>query len=123
MGRRRRGGAERLAFGEVAALIEEAKDRLLVAVPRPRREPESLPLALLAFDRKLGEARAAMESWRTPATEDSWRRCLAGLDEARRRAESLRLEAPSLDFEALVLVLGDVIAPLEAFGEAERSLR
>lgn len=103
--------------------MEEAKDLLLAAVPGPRREPESLAVALLAFDRALGAARAAMGSWRGHATEEAWRRCLAGLDEARRRAESLRLQAPSLDFEALVLVLGDVIAPLDAFGEAERELR
>ena len=39
--------------------------------------------------------------------------------EALRRAERLRLDAPTLDYESLVSVLADLIEPLDVFGEAE----
>ena len=38
-------------------------------------------------------------------------------------AERLRLEAPALDFESLVMVLKDLIAPLDVFSDAARLLR
>lgn len=119
----RAGDPERAAFWAVAADVERAKEALLSAVPGPRRAPTPLAAALAGFEAALREAAAGMGTWRSPATEESWERCRAGLEEAARRAERLRLEAPALDFEALVLVLGDLMAPLEAFGEAARGLR
>ena len=63
-----------------------------------------------------------MPGWRDARTEDVWTRCDAGIRVALERAERLRLDAPPLDYEALVASLGDLIAPLEAFEEAERSV-
>jgi len=79
--------------------------------------------ALHAFERGIAEAAGLMDAWRTEETEGAWQACRAALDEAARGAERMRLDAPSLDFESLVLALGDLIAPLEAFGEADRALR
>ena len=76
-----------------------------------------------AFEGFLQEARGGMAAWRTDRTEDVWQGCQVALEEAAERAERFRLEAPQLDFEGLALALGDLIAPLEAFAEAERSLR
>ena len=91
-------------------------------VPAPRREPVPLAEALHGFERELGEVRARMDGWRTEGTRAVWGRCAEGLDRAASAAERLRLEAPSLDFESLVLSLGDLIEPLEAFEEADRAL-
>lgn len=113
----------RRAFEDVVAHVEAAKDALLAGVPAPRREPVPLAEALHAFEGALGDAAELMDGWRTEATEDAWRRCRDGLDAAARGAEAMRLEAPALDFESMVLALGDLIAPLEAFGEADRALR
>lgn len=111
------------SFEAVAGPVEAAKRALLAAVPAPRREPEPLASALVRLDERLEEARSAMDAW--PADESPRIRadCLAALDETIRRSAALRLRAPALDFESLVLVLGDVLAPLDAFADAEHALR
>jgi len=121
--RRSRRSPHRVAFEAAAARIEAAKDALLAGVPAPRREPVPLADALHAFERGIAEAAVLMDAWRTEETEGAWQACRAALDEAARGAERMRLDAPSLDFESLVLALGDLISPLEAFGEADRALR
>lgn len=110
-------------FEKVALHVEEAKAAVLEAVPAPRRPPPPLSECLLRFDESLREARAALEAWRPDAPRPVWERCRAAVEEASRRGEWLRLEAPEMDFESLVLVLGDVSAPLDAFLEAEHELR
>ncbi len=84
-----------------------------------------MPLAeaLHAFETGLAEARKAMPGWRRPETEGLWTKCLGSLDEAAARAERLRLDAPPLDYESLVAVLDDLMAPLETFAEAADALR
>lgn len=109
-------------FERVAAEVERAKDALVAAVPASRREPEPLATSILAFDERLAAARRELEGWDDPP-RDVADRCREAIDEAARRSERLRLEAPSLDFESLVLVLGDVIAPLDVLGDVEHELR
>jgi hypothetical protein len=77
---------------------------------------------LLAFEAALRRAEAAMDGWRTPGTERVWQECRRGLDEALSRAHRLRVEAPALDYEALVAVLADLMDPLAAFEAAARLL-
>jgi hypothetical protein len=103
--------------------IERGKGALVSAVPGRRSEGTPLAEALHAFESALREARDAMEAWRTPETEEAWRACSAALGEAAGKAERLRLEAPSLDFEGLVMVLSDLIAPLDPFADAARGMR
>jgi hypothetical protein len=111
------------AFGEVVELVEAAKRELVAAVPSPRGVPARSPAdALLAFEQGLRDAEARMEGWRGSDVEDAWRACRDGLGESLRRADRLRLDPPVLDYESLVTVLGDLLAPLEAFEEAERRL-
>jgi hypothetical protein len=102
--------------------VERGKAALVRAVPSPRGEPGPMAEALLGFEQALVEARSRMGAWRSPRTEDVWRACLEALDQAAGRAERLRLEAPALDYESLVTVLGDLIAPLDAFEDADRAL-
>jgi hypothetical protein len=103
--------------------VEDAKRALLAAVPSPRGIPaRSIAEAVLAFEEGLRSADALMAGWRDPQTEGAWTRCDAGIRLAAERAERLRLDAPALDYEGLVTVLGDLIAPLEAFEEAEGSV-
>ncbi|MGH2691785.1 MAG: hypothetical protein ACRDHM_04710 [Actinomycetota bacterium] len=111
------------AFASVLALVERAKEDLVAATPSPRGIPV-VPLAeaLLRFEESLWSAAAGMGGWRSSDTENLWRACRVALEESLRRAEHLRLEAPVLDYEGLVAVLGDLIDPLEAFEHAERSV-
>ena len=105
----------------MAAEVERAKDALVAAVPASRREPEPLATSVLAFEEGLAAALMALEAW-DGAPPDLRERCRTAIEEAARRSESLRLQAPSLEFEGLVLVLGDVIAPLDALGDVEYEL-
>jgi hypothetical protein len=114
---------DREALRSVIEHLERGKAALVSSVPTARNEGTPLVEALHAFESALGQARAGMNGWRSAQTEDIWRAAASGLREAARRAERLRLEAPSLDYEGLVMTLGDLMAPLEAFAEAARRLR
>ena len=90
----------------VLARIERAKADLVSAVPSPRGvPPRPLAEALVAFEEGLRDAAAS------PDLPAPWR---AAVEESLRRAERLRLKAPALDYEGLVEVLADLMAPLEA---------
>jgi hypothetical protein len=90
----------------VLARIERAKADLVSAVPSPRGVPtRPLAEALVAFEGGLRDAVAS------PDMPPPWR---AAVENSLRRGERLRLEAPALDYEGLVEVLADLMAPLEA---------
>ena len=110
-------------FLAVLEQVETAKRALLSAVPSPRGIPlRSIAEAVLAFEDGLRSARELMPGWRDDRTEDAWKGCDAGIREAAERAERLRLDAPALDYEGLVDELANLIAPLDVFEEAERSV-
>ena len=107
------------SFDSALALVERAKHQLVAATPSPRGiQAVSIADALVAFEELLRAAGGELELWAGP--EDASRVCREALDEALRRAESLRLEAPPLDYEALVATLADLIEPLDAFHDADR---
>ena len=123
--RRRRPGAPdevQRAFHRVLGHVERAKGILVAAVPSGRTEGIPVAEAVLGFERALREAWDLMAGWRTPETETVWRGCRDALARSTRGAERLRLEAPAMDHEALVTILGDLIAPLEAFEAADGAL-
>jgi hypothetical protein len=103
--------------------VDRGKDSLTSAVPGPRTPGRAVPDALLEFEDALAEVRSLMPGWRRSETEVTWLGCADAIEESARMAERLRLDAPALDFESLVMVLKDLIASLEAFDEAERLLR
>lgn len=99
--------SERSRLDPALARIERAKADLVEAVPSPRGIPgRPLADALASFEEGLREAASARD---LPA---EWR---AAIRESLDRAERLRLEAPPLDYEGLVTVLADLMAPLDAF--------
>jgi hypothetical protein len=108
-------------FAVVAGHVDRAKSALLESVPSPRGVPgRPLAEALLEFEGAIRDAMGSMDGWRAPPTEAAWRECEAALGEALVTAERLRLEAPPLDYESLVTVLGDLMDPLHVFEEADR---
>jgi hypothetical protein len=123
MRRRRDVHPERAAFDAVVEHVEGAKRALLTAVPTPRGVPNRpLAEALVEFETGLVAAVAAMP-WRgSPETEAVWTSCGDALARSLDAAERLRLDAPALDYESLVTVLGDLMSPLEAFEDADRAL-
>jgi hypothetical protein len=124
-GSRHRRGTEGVLFGRFTsclASVEEGKERLLAAVPTARRSGIAPAEGLLGFEECLREARDAMPGWRDGLIDDEWRACDEAIGEALRRAEALRLEAPALEFEALLAAFGDLMAPLDAFEDAAERL-
>jgi|ERR687895_468237 hypothetical protein len=110
-------------FDRVMDLVERAKADLVQAVPSPRGLPgRPVADAVGAFEDGLARAAAELDEWRT-GDPDVRRSCRLGIEEALARVERLRLDSPALDYEGLVTALGDLLAPLDVFAEAERSFR
>lgn len=102
-------------FRHVVAQVEEAKTALLSAVPRGRVAGIPMAEALLFFESGLRSSQEAMPAWRVELLEVEWRACRAALEVSCRRAEDLRLRAPSEGYEQLYAALGDLLEPLDAF--------
>lgn len=110
------------AFIAVVQELERGKRSLTEAVPTTRLPGRPLADALSEFEEVLHAAADGMATWLCPELEEAWLAAASGLEEALRRAELLRLEAPDMvGFEGLIGTIGDLMAPLEAFeGAAER---
>jgi hypothetical protein len=128
MFRRRRLPAQleerRRAFESLVPAIERAKASLTESVPSTRLPGRPLAESLLEFEEGLVRVRAGMDAWRAPELEAAWLRARDGLDEALRLAERVRIEAPEpAGFEGLIAMIGELLAPLEAFVEASQRFR
>ncbi len=109
------------AFIRVVSEVEAAKSALTESVPSTRSAGRLLAESLSEFEARLNQAAAGMTSWRCPEVEETWLIAQRGLSRALALAEGVRLEAEEpRGFEQLIGLLGDLLAPLEAFrGAAE----
>jgi hypothetical protein len=104
------------AFRSVVRDVERAKSALTEAVPSTRYAGRPLPDVLAEFEASLADAAEGMDAWRRPEVDEAWLAASAGLDRARAFAERVRLEAPDpAGFEGVIGLLGNLLAPLEAF--------
>jgi hypothetical protein len=115
-------GGHREAFDAVLADVERAKAALVAAVPAGRAPGTPLADAVLGFEESLRRAMDRMPGWHRDVVDDVWRECDRALRTVLAGAEWLRLEAPPLDHEGLVMTLGRLLDPLEAFEDADRAL-
>lgn len=105
-------------------MLERAKAALTESVPGTRLPGRPLGETLWEFETGLREVRAGMDGWRVPEVEGQWSAASAGLDDALELAERLRTEARApVGFEGLIGVIGDLLAPLEAFEAAATRFR
>jgi hypothetical protein len=112
-----------VAVDRIVDEVERAKEELVAAVPSPRGVPgRPIAEAILAFEEALKRASdlLASDDALDPALRTSFGSAVA---ESLHQAERVRLEAPPLDYETLVTVLGDLIAPLDAFRAVEHPRR
>jgi hypothetical protein len=108
------------AFEALVPPLEHAKAALTDSVPGTRLPGRPLAETLLEFEEGLREVAGGMDAWRIPEVEEAWLVASAGLDEARSLAERVRVEAPPpVGFEGLIGLIGDLLAPLDAFAAAE----
>ena len=112
------------AFDELIPVLERAKAALTDAVPGTRMPGRPLGEALWAFESDLGEVRDRMDAWRAPEVEEQWVAANDGLAESLALAHRVRTEGSEPQgFEGLIAVMGDLLAPLEAFEAAGARFR
>jgi hypothetical protein len=113
----------RKGFEAVASLIDHTQRTLLEAVPTARDPGVPLREALDAFLRGLGTVETSMASWKDDSVAHEWTKCWEAIAESRAAARRLMDLDVELTFEQLNAQIGDVLYPLEAFVDAERSMR
>ena len=112
------------AFLLLVEPLERAKAALTESVPSTRLPGRPLAETLLEFEEGLREVREGMPAWRVPEVESAWLAAETGLEDALDMAERLRLQAEiPVGFEALIGTIQDLLAPLEAFEDAEARFR
>jgi hypothetical protein len=112
------------AFDELIPSLERAKAALTGSVPGTRLPGRPLAETLSEFEEDLGAVRVLMDGWRAPEVERAWLDASAGLDESLELARRIRTEGASPEgFEGLIGLIGDLLAPLEAFDEAAQTFR
>lgn len=112
------------AFRATVGPLERGKAALTESVPGTRLPGRPLAETLLEFEEELREAEAGMASWRVPEIEEQWRGCDEAIRTCLEMSERLRLTAEMpVGFDALIGTIGDLMAPLEAFEDAERGFR
>jgi hypothetical protein len=111
------------AFVSVVAHVERGKSALTESMPSTRFAGRPLAESLLEFEEELAAAAAAMPAWRRPELEAVWLDADAGLRASMQLADRLRTDAPDPGgFEGLIAVIGELLAPLEAFAPARDAL-
>lgn len=107
------------AFASVVASVERGKAALTESVPSTRFAGRPLAETLHEFEQELTEAAAGMPAWKCPELLAAWHAADLGLRTSREMAVRVRMEAPDPGgFEGLIGLIGGLMTPLEAFGEA-----
>jgi hypothetical protein len=112
------------AFLDCAAVIEGGRRTLLGTMPVGRVEPTPVGLGVDAMAAALDDAEGWMDDWRVDGLEPDWDDCRAAMAEARANLDDVRAVAAETDeLEELQEAVGEVVAPLDAFADAERTWR
>ncbi len=112
------------AFDDLLPPLERARAALTGSVPGTRLPGRPLAETLSEFEDGLREVRDGMDAWRSADVEPEWEACSRGLDEALEFADRVRTEGVQPEgFEGLIGLIGDLLAPLDAFERASRRFR
>ena len=112
------------AFLDCAAVIEGGRRMLLGTMPVGRVEPTPVGLGVDAMAAALDDAEEWMEAWHVEALADDWQDCRDAMAEARANLDEVRAVAAETDeLEELQEAVGEVVAPLDAFADAEQTWR
>jgi hypothetical protein len=111
-------------FETLIPAIERARTALTSSVPSTRLPGRPLAETLLEYEEALAEVEVGMDAWRIPALEREWARASEALAQGRALADRVRVDAePPAGFEGLIGLIGDLLAPLEAFNDAAERFR
>lgn len=112
------------AFLDAAEVVEGGRRYLLATLPTGRVEPVPVAVGIDALQRAIADARGWMDDWRLSEVEHEWTACRTALDEAEAALPQVReVAATTGELEELLAAVEDVVAPLDAFADAERALR
>ena len=112
------------AFDDLLPPLERARAALTGSVPGTRLPGRPLAETLSEFEDGLREVRDGMDAWRSADVEPEWEACSRGLDEALALADRVRTEGVQPEgFEGLIGLIGDLLAPLDAFERASTRFR
>lgn len=112
------------AFLDCAEVIEGGRRLLLGTLPTGRVEPAPVAVGIDALARAIRDARGWMDRWKVAELLDEWRDCGAALDESEGNLTMVReVAATTRELEELLGAVEDVVAPLDAFADAERAWR
>lgn len=112
------------AFDDLLPPLERAGAALTASVPGTRLPGRPLAETLSEFEDELREVRDGMDDWRSPDVELEWEACSRGLDEALALADRVRTEGVHPEgFEGLIGLIGNLLAPLDAFEMAAARFR
>jgi hypothetical protein len=112
------------AFDDLLPPLERAKAALTGSVPGTRLPGRPLAETLSEFEDGLREVRDGLDAWRSADVEPEWEACSRGLDEALEFADRVRTEGVQPEgFEGLIGLIGDLLAPLDAFERASTRFR
>lgn len=113
-----------MALDDLLPVLERGKIALTQAVPGTRLPGRPLAEALWTFETGLRDVKVRMADWRAPEVETEWSAASDGLAETLGLAERLRTRGGEpRGFEELIGVVGDLLAPLEAFEAAAARFR
>jgi hypothetical protein len=111
-------------FDDLLPALERARAALTGSVPGTRLPGRPLAETLSEFEDGLREVRDGMDAWRCADVEPEWEACSRGLDEALEFADRVRAEGVQPEgFEGLIGLIGDLLAPLDAFERASTRFR
>lgn len=112
------------AFLDCAEVIEGGRRLLLGTLPTGRVEPAPVAVGIDAVGRALDDARGWMHRWRVAPLEHAWADCVEAIDEAAGNLDLVHeVAATTRELEDLLGAVEEVIAPLDAFADAEREWR
>lgn len=112
------------AFADCAGVVEGGRRTLLSTLPTGRVEPAPVGVGLDAVAAAIDDARGWMGAWRDVGLDGAWRDCAGALAEAEAAIEEARhVAATTGELEDLLGAVEDVVAPLDAFADAERLWR
>lgn len=112
------------SFLDCAQVVEAGRRQLLATLPKGRVEPAPVGVGLDAVAAAIGDARGWMGGWRIDELSDPWQDCQEAMDEAAAAIPEAREVAASTgELEELLGAVEEVVAPLDAFADAERAWR
>jgi len=110
------------AFAGQAERVEAGRQVLLGCLPVGRVDPAPVPVGLDLLRDELAAVARELGAWRVPEVEGEWHAVRqATALAASAIPEAGRVAAATSELEQLLDAVGDVVAPLDAWGEAERA--